>query len=977
MALSALACLCGISYAQPAAGLVPLRDEVLTTWTTQDGLPQNFITAIAQTSDGFLWIGTMGGLARFDGLHFRSFEHDGPEDLQGNIGALSADGNNGLWIVVRDTLIHYTGGRFVSVPVAGKHQYQIEAVGRASNGELLFFAQQKLWQTAAGGVQQIPLPSEARHLIDIAQGTHGKLWIVVNDAVIRVEHGQVTGRYPVPGCEMIYADSFSGIWAGDGHRLFRFDGNTFALQKNPGLGNFVSLLVDRQSRLWMASGGLHGVSRKSGKVTEVLTAADGLASDDVRTIFEDRSGDIWLGTIAGLERLHRGIFTTDSRLENLLGPRAQIDSVFEQHNGAIWAGSLEGGVARLKDGEWSHFGIRKGLEPGQVRGFLDHGDMPAITIADYGIFEWNDGAFRKIPNIPHGYISTPITAADGSAWFVVSGSGLYRMLHGHITQLDAKENLAPGAIWGLAVDKYGMPWISTHSTLQRWDGAHFVTVTDTVSPVISLAWPSKGVIAAGTMNGILLRAPDGHSRMLTQREGLQGSAVLDVLADDEDNLWVATFTRIVQIKHRQWLDYLEGRTQSVQPITFTPEDGLKSGYVLPLSSVTAIRGQDGRIWFATIHGLSVVAPHLPPFPLVDAVVDSIQVDEKQHPGGDLIIPPGRHRLTFVYTSPPTTAPAQIRYRYRLDGWDRGWIDGGTTREVSYSGLPPGRYTFELVAINREGLASPHVASVRLQLRPYFWQTRWFLVLLCCAAAAIVIEVTRQFTHRKAEKLSLRFQERVAERERIAYQIHDTVIQDMIGATLQLELIGFEVADQPQRSEESLHSLAARMRQTITRSRNMVSNLHSTAVPQYSLVEVLRHAEAEFRLSELPLFELTSSGQARPVHPLVRDEVYRICREALVNAFRHANATLVTVDVRFRPEMIEVEIADDGQGMSPELLEHGRAGHFGLRGMQAHARRIGATLTIESEPSQGTNVILRVRTRRLSWRRRLRKETKRA
>jgi signal transduction histidine kinase len=217
-------------------------------------------------------------------------------------------------------------------------------------------------------------------------------------------------------------------------------------------------------------------------------------------------------------------------------------------------------------------------------------------------------------------------------------------------------------------------------------------------------------------------------------------------------------------------------------------------------------------------------------------------------------------------------------------------------------------------------------------------------------------------------LSLRFQERVAERERIAHQIHDTVIQDLIGATLQLELIGFQVADQPEASKQSLTSLATRMRETIARSRNMVSNLHSTAIARYNLVEVLRHAEAEFRTGSLPMFDLVWTGETRHIHPLIRDEVHRICREALANAFRHSGAEYVTVEIRFLPDMLEVEISDDGLGMAEEILKHGRTGHFGLRGMQAHAQRIGATLSIESEPGQGTNVIVRVKTRNSFWRR---------
>jgi signal transduction histidine kinase len=266
-----------------------------------------------------------------------------------------------------------------------------------------------------------------------------------------------------------------------------------------------------------------------------------------------------------------------------------------------------------------------------------------------------------------------------------------------------------------------------------------------------------------------------------------------------------------------------------------------------------------------------------------------------------------------------------------------------------------------MAINREGLASPAPASVALRLEPFFWQTKLFIAMALLAGIALVVEITRRQTRVRAERLNLRFQERAAERERIASQIHDTVIQDMTGAALQMELVSFQITDHPQAAAESLETLTARLRDTIGRSRNMISSLHSTAMPQNSLLEVLQHAEAEFRMGDEPQFRLISEGKPRQVHPLIRDEIYRICREALANAFRHAGARHVEVRIKFAPDILHLEISDDGQGMDEEIRLHGRPGHFGLRGMEAHAQRIGATITIESHAGQGTRIYLRAKT----------------
>lgn len=944
-----------------------LRSEVLTTWTTEQGLPQNFITSLAQTSDGFLWVGTMNGLVRFDGLHFRGFSQDGPPDLQGFIGALTRDSGDGLWIVTASGLIHYEHQHFVPILFEQKAHYRIESLARANDGALWVYFDGKLKHTHRDQLEAAALPQGVHPLSDLAQSADGTLWMADRENIFRMREGSTVAKYSVPGCQLIYADRFGDVWAGDGHHLFRFDGSGFQRIANPGLGNFVGVMVDSHHNLWMASGGLHGLSRRAGDTKETLTETDGLASNDVRTILEDRNGDIWLGTIAGLQRLHHGVFTSYSPMDRFSKRRSQTESIFEQNDGSIWTGTLEGGVVQWKGGHWRRFGKAEGLPPGQVRGFFEHGTVQAIAIADYGIFEQRGRRFTKISGIPHGYVTTPAIAGDGSVWFRVENQGLYRLKDGRLTQLGTTDGLTEKRLWSLTVDAHGVPWIGDATGLQRWNGQHFDRMLTTPGQPLCVAWPDDG-IAVGTFNGLLLRVgSSGSGRMLTQNEGLPGNMVLDILNDGDGNLWVVTARAIARLPRAQWMEYAEGRINRVDAESFDEADGLKSRYVLPLNEVTATRAHDGRLWFATINGPAVVDPHLPASAPAQAVMDSVIVDDRHNLRGNLTVRPGRHRLTFTYTSPSTIAPEQMRFRYRLSGWDRDWVDAGTSREVSYTGLPPRTYTFEVIATNREGVSTNRPAQVHIKLEPFFWQTKWFLILAICLGAAIVAEITRRFTRRRAERLSLRFQERVAERERIAHQIHDTVIQDLIGATLQLELIGFQVADRAETSKQSLTSLADRMRETIARSRHMVSNLHSTAITHYNLTEVLQHAEAEFRTNPLPIFDLTYNGEPRQVHPLIRDEVYRICREAIANAFRHSNAEYVTVEVRFLTDALEVEISDDGQGMTEELLKHGRPGHFGLRGMQAHAQRIGATLKVESEPGQGTNVILRVETSQSLWR----------
>jgi signal transduction histidine kinase/ligand-binding sensor domain-containing protein len=946
-----------------ANSVPPLRGDVLSTWTTDQGLPQNFITSLAQTPDGFLWVGTLTGLVRFDGLSFRNFNKDGPPEMQDRISALVGDNAGGLWIAAHGGLFHYRSGHFTHISFQGNMHYEIDALAPSRrDGGLWVYWDGKLARTIGDRleIEALPLPA-VKTPSDMEETLDGTLWITDGENIFAISPSSGgMRRFHLQGAQMLYADRFGDMFAGDRHHLFRFDGQKFQQVKNPGLTNFVSVMMDSHRRLWMASGGLHGLTRKSGDTIENLTVADGLASNDARTLLEDRNGDIWIGTISGLQRLHHGIFTTYAPQAVAADHSAQPDAIFEQKNGAIWVGTVEDGVLRFKDGRWRRFGTAEGLSRGQARGCFEDGDMPAIAISDYGIFEWNGKHFVKIPSIPHGYIDTPVTAGDGSVWLNVLQKGLFVMRHRQVQPVGAMQGLSSSPVWSVGADPQGAPWVGTATALQRWDGQRFQNVLTSPAPVLTVAW-LPGRMAIGTLHGLILRRDGGAMRTLTQDDGLPGNTVLDVIADGQENLWIATTRAITLLRRSQWMDYMEGRSNRIEPAIFTKDDGLKGSNVLPLNIVTAMRTADGRIWFATSNGVSAVDPHLSPEPVARAAMDAVIVDEQQRPVADLSVAPGRHRITFRYTSPATIAPEQTRFRYRLLGWDEHWVDAGTAREVSYTGLTPGSYTFQVTAANRESAGDPQPASLHMSLRPFFWQTKWFLAAVIVFVAAVIVEVTRRRTRVLAERLSLRFQERVAERERIAYQIHDTVIQDLIGATLKLELLGFQIADQPETAGHSIEALAGKMRKIIERSRNMLSNLHATAVIQYDLAEVLRHAEAEFRQSDIPGFKLTSEGEARPVHPLVRDEVYRICRETLANAFRHSNAQHVAVCVRFLPHLLEVEITDDGEGMSEETRVHGRPGHFGLRGMQAHAQRIGAKLDIVSSPGSGTTVTLRVAT----------------
>lgn len=521
-----------------------LRSEVLSTWSTDQGLPQNFVTSLAQTPDGFIWVGTLNGLARFDGLHFKTFDKDGPPQLQEKIVNLVIDRRGGIWIATISRLFHYSHNHFEEIPLPHEKNPLLQVLTSAHDGGVWILYGDKLLRFKDGALKPEVLPSDAGAARGLVETGDGTLWIADRDRILAVLPDHSVVRYERPGVQVFYEDRSGHLYAGDGHTLFQLRDGAFRPVARPGLGNFVDLMVDHQGALWMASGGLHGLSRKDASRTEILTTKDGLASDDVRAILEDSNGDIWVGTIAGLQRFHHGIFTSYTIGKEPVGTHGEADAIFEQKNGAIWVGTLEGGVVKFQGEKRTFYGRKQGLPTGQVRGFAGSGATPDIAISDYGIFQLRGKKFEKIPSIPKGYVTAPVITADGSLWFSVLHRGLFRLKDKKLSNIEVGTVSSNDSVMYLATDQKGDLWAGTSTQLEHWNGTHFEPVVGTPSPVLSVAWPKQG-LAIGTMRGLMLwadfdsshRDPKG-GKILTQADGLPGGFVLDVVADAEDNLWV-------------------------------------------------------------------------------------------------------------------------------------------------------------------------------------------------------------------------------------------------------------------------------------------------------------------------------------------------------------------------------------------------------------------------------------------------------
>jgi signal transduction histidine kinase len=433
--------------------------------------------------------------------------------------------------------------------------------------------------------------------------------------------------------------------------------------------------------------------------------------------------------------------------------------------------------------------------------------------------------------------------------------------------------------------------------------------------------------------------------------------VLGVAEDRNGGLWVSTSNHILRVDREK---LLRGAISETDVREFGLADGLRSVEGVKRHSSVA-EDQLGRIWFSTHHGLSVVDPvqvadiSAPAISHIEAVTtDGIPVDLRK----ELFIPGSRQRITFSYAGLSLSVPERVRFRYKLEGFDQDWSEPVASREAVYTNLGPGSYRFRVLASNSDGLWNGLESTLQFQIEPVFWQTWWFRLLCLTLIGLGILSFYRLRLHRLTRQLNVRFEERLAERTRIAQDLHDTLLQGFLSASMQLQVADDQLpADSP--AKPRINRVLALMRQVIEEGRNAVGGLRSDRNNAFRLEEAFSHVKQELAIQEQFDFRVVVEGRPRPLHPLIRDEVFYIGREALVNAFHHSRARRIEVEVEYLDNRLRVLVSDDGDGIDPRVLQEGREGHWGLSGMRERADRIGARLKVRSRVSAGTEVELSV------------------
>ncbi|MGA3334697.1 MAG: two-component regulator propeller domain-containing protein [Terracidiphilus sp.] len=929
----------------------------------ENGLPQNTVQALAQTRDGFLWLGTEAGLVRFDGVEFQTYDRNSSPALPGNdIRCLLESRDGALWIGTNAGLARWKDGAVRAFTTNdGLPANGILTLREGEDGKL------RLW-TEQGPAQQAGERFEAVRNVD----AHPRTAL------------PSPGGYP--GAVVFEEELPNGILAmGDRSSLDFLQGkerphsvlHLSVGRELPG-SRIQAVLADREDALWIGTNA--GLVRwVSGKV-ERFPITDPLATASILALMEDREGNLWVGTeTAGLDILRDQRFRTLDTREGLSSDR--ITAVVEDGSGTLWVGTQGDGVNALRreadvDG-WRvarSLSVANGLASNVILSLAaaPNGDLWVGTPDGLNRIHGNRvDTFTSADGLPDDFIRSLLVDADGSMW-IGTRRGLthWAVEDGRLSAAHSgarmktytqASGLGSDLVGAMARDVKGDLWVATLAGLSRLHGgtiSNFTTANGLSSNVVTALLPrADGTLLIGTQDHGW-DVWDGRKFSAGMHSGLEQTTIHAILDDGGGHLWFATGDGIARCDCNEM-----GGTGPAPGCShwmeFGTADGLRSRETATNSHPSAWRSRDWHLWFATPKGLVEVDPaHFPVNMLPPPVaLERFQVDDVaqplQAPGSWLKVQAGHVHFEFDYAGLSFVAPQKVRYRYMLEGFDHGWTEAGTRRTAYYTNIPPGRYTFRVQAANNDGLWNTAGAALSFDLRPHFYQTVWFYVLLLAAVAGAVVLLLR-LRLRRAER---EFRVVLGERGRIAREIHDTLAQGYVGVSVQLEVLSEllrrhkmeDAAKQLDQTREYVRHGLADARQSIWALRTQDAS--ETTLP----VKLRRMAEAAGGEGLAARFRLF--GAYRPLPAETEREVMRVAQEAIHNVKKHAGASELRVQLEYGPETIALEVRDNGRGGALEATAESSPGHFGLTGMRERAAAIGGALEVNSAAGAGTTVRL--------------------
>jgi signal transduction histidine kinase/ligand-binding sensor domain-containing protein len=932
----------------------PADSYLRTRFSSAEGFT-NVVDEIVQSNDGFLWMRVnFSYLVRFDGRHFKSFLQ--PRGVL----SLALAPNGDLWLG--------TDRDLQQIPASGLNQFE-----------------------PLPAISYRPIPGKDIRISCLRFSRSGVLWVGTSNGLYRFERGVFTHVISGMGITRMREASNGHMFVITSNGFIEWDGARevpqpeLAAQLDVKPDKIFDVLEDRQGVFWFCTG--KGVARRIGETIEKLGKYDeaneaGSAYEDSngniwfltphgvfratsaglevvvagtqpRVLYSDRDGNLWIGTNGdGLYRFRdraTRMFTTADGLPNNV-----IQTVLASRDGGIWTGANCGGVSRYDGHSFRTYGMKDGLLNDCVWALTEdaNGDLLIGTWGG-GAFRFHDGKFTQYSK-PQGLSSDIVTsiaaARDGSIW-IATRKGLSRIRDGQIRNYTKADGLSFNGVFRVLEDRTGVIWAGTPHGIDRLVGDRFVSFSSLPN---ALVFPigedrSGGLYASQDEEGGIFRIENDRSTLVAP--GIGPPNMLEV----GENLWF-TGSEILRIP----VSDLRRSHAADDPFDFG-RFGSADGLASPEASAGAPNAaltRDSKLWVATTQGLAVMdLARLPKTDRMPAIyLEEITVGRnKQFPGHQLSLAAGTHHTELLFDAVEIASPEKIRLQYRLDGVDSEWLDAGESGHAIYSNIPAGTHAFHIRACNRDGVWDRTGIVYFITQQPYFYQTRWFLVAAVVLGLSLLLGFFRLHLNRATARLNAGLEERLAERTRVARELHDTFLQTVQGSKMVADH-ALKNSDDHARLVQAVESLSTWLGQAAQEGRSALNALHSSTTEMNDLAEALKRATEESRMQTPMEVSLSVVGEVKEMHPIVRDEVYRIGYEAVRNACVHSGGTRLEVGLIYANDLT-LRVSDNGEGIDPDIVASGKEGHFGIQSMRERAERIGGKLTVVSSAGSGTEITL--------------------
>jgi signal transduction histidine kinase/ligand-binding sensor domain-containing protein len=950
-------------------------------WSAEEGLPEASVHQVFQSLDGYLWIATEGGVARFDGSVFRVWRHEiSPAFVSNDISTITQDSSGALWFGTADGLVQSRGSalrRFSERD--GLPSSAINSLAALPDGSLLVLTSGGLVRFDGTTFKQ--LPTANRTILSLQTAPGGIVWLLTSEGIQRYEHGVITNHtLPAPtsvnsaGDETVLGLQFGPggtVWTRSARSIsFRRPGFERVLRTGSDLpgSRITALFIDRQGTGWIGTNrGLFSLEPVS-KAT--IRTVDSLHTESILSIMEDREGNLWIGTeTSGLHALRPRKFRSEPSAAG-----EAITTGAAASDGTVWFGTREDGVRRIRNG-------------------VAEQPVPIASLTSPVILSMAPGNREDV------WVGTP--------------DGLDQIVGKRVNQYTSSNGLSDDFVRSVLVDSRGTVWAGTRRGLTKIEGTRITTLThadglgsDSIGPLLE----STVKISTGIRNG--LASPElwiGTSAGLSRIQGNQienfspyrnpTRDVVSAIAQESDgSLWVglhgeglSRFTNgrftpirssalpseitslIVDHQGYLWLRGVRGVYHvalaelhvcanqptkcSLSIAKYGVADGMPSDAAPAQGMTSAWQAGNGDLWFATPKGIAIADPAHLPFNSIPppVVIERFVVDDSEIPFDlqDTQISTGHKRYTFEYAALSYTVPSKNRYRYMLEGFDHSWVDAGIVRTASYTSLPPREYRFRVQAQNNDGVWNETGAERRFRILPALYKRWWFYILALLIIASFAVAIFQL----RLRAVQRRFALVLNERNRMAREIHDTLAQDLVSVSLQLDITSQMLrASDVEQARSQLETTRKLVKEGLEAARQSIWNLRAN-VAESSLPTRLTALMNRYAQAEHPP-RLKVGGAYRKLGSSLEDNVLRIAQESLANVYRHSAATEVLVQLHYDSNVLRLNVRDNGRGFSPEAAKS-MDGHYGLRGMQERATSLGATLTMVSSPEEGTAISLLV------------------